>query len=98
MPIYDYKCEQCGKAFESFQSYEEREKPCDDPCPGCLLEGVKRFFGGFPGLAADSTLSPDKKTGGQWSEMMNKIKDGIPPKYHSGLDKSTNMSGKRWYG
>ena len=79
-------------------TYEEREKPCDEPCPECGAVGVKKTIGGFPGLATDSTLTPDKKTGGQWSEMMNKVKSGIPKKYHGGIDKSTNMTGKRWKG
>ena len=91
MPNYDYKCATCNHAFEAFMTYEEREKPCDEPCPECGI-------GGFPGIAADSTLTPDKKTGGQWSEMMNKVKSGIPKKYHGGIDKSTNMTGKRWKG
>jgi putative FmdB family regulatory protein len=98
MPNYDYKCDNCDHAFEAFKSFDDREKPCSEPCPTCLMEGVKKVIGGFPSIAADSTLTPDKKTGGQWSEMMNKIKDGTPEKYHSGLDKSTNMNGKRWYG
>ena len=98
MPNYDYRCDKCEHAFEDFQSYDDREKPCGEPCPECGAMEVKKTIGGFPGLAADSTLTPDKKTGGQWSEMMNKIKSGLPQKYHKGLDKSSNMNGKRWYG
>jgi hypothetical protein len=44
------------------------------------------------------TLTPDKKTGGDWSEMMGRIKKGLPKRYQKGLDKSTDMSGKRWKG
>ena len=98
MPNYDYKCAKCEHTFESFLSYDDREKPCGEPCPQCSAEEVTKTIGGFPGIASDSTLTPDKKTGGQWSEMMNKVKSNIPPKYHSGLDKSTNMSGKKWHG
>jgi len=98
MPNYDYKCAKCEHAFEDFLSYDDREKPCGEPCPECGAEEVQKIIGGFPGLAADSTMTPDKKTGGQWSEMMNKVKKGIPKKYHGGIDKSTNMNGKRWYG
>ena len=98
MPNYDYMCEACNHPFESFMSYEDREKPTKEPCPECGEKKVIKTIGGFPGLAADSTLSPDKKTGGQWSETMDRIKAGIPKKYHKNLDKSTNMNGKRWYG
>jgi len=30
--------------------------------------------------------------------MMGRIKKGLPKKYHGGIDKSTNMSGRRWKG
>jgi len=98
MPNYDYMCEACSHCFEELISYEDRETPTKNPCPQCGEKKVIKKIGGFPGLAADSTLTPDKKTGGQWSEMMNKIKSGVPKRYHSNLDKSTNMNGKRWYG
>tara|TARA_R110000765_G_scaffold344078_1_gene434365 strand:- start:148 stop:444 length:297 start_codon:yes stop_codon:yes gene_type:complete len=98
MPFYDYKCASCEHAWDDMYSYENREQPCGEPCPQCSAKEVKKVIGGFPGLAADSTLTPDKKTGGDWSEMMDKVKSGLPPKYHAKLDKSTNMNGKRWYG
>lgn len=98
MPNYDYKCAKCEHTFEEFMSYDDREKPCKQPCPECGVKEVTKIIGGFPGLATDSTLTPDKKTGGQWSEMMNRVKRNIPKKYHGGLDKSTNMTGKQWKG
>ena len=98
MPNYDYLCEACNHSFELFLTYDERETPCEEVCPVCEEKKVVKTVGGFPGLAADSTLTPDKKTGGQWSEMMNRVKAGVPKKYHAGLDKSTNMNGKRWRG
>jgi putative FmdB family regulatory protein len=98
MPNYDYLCEACNHPFEAFAPYEDREKACEEKCSQCGEKKVIRIIGGFPGLAADTTLTPDKKTGGQWSEMMEKVKSGIPKQYHKNIDKSTNMSGKRWYG
>tara|TARA_Y100000310_G_scaffold332187_1_gene407300 strand:- start:1949 stop:2176 length:228 start_codon:yes stop_codon:yes gene_type:complete len=74
-------------------------KPTKEPCPKCGKKKVTKSWAGVtPALAADTTLTPDKKTGGQWSEMMNKIKKNIPKRYHDGLDKSTNMSGRSWKG
>ena len=78
-------------------TYENREVPCGEPCPHCDAKEVQKIITGFPGLASDTTLTPDNKTGGQWSEMMNRIKSNTPKKYHAGLDKSTNLSGKRWH-
>jgi len=98
MPNYDYACVACNHTFEELLSYDDREIPCEKPCPKCKEKRVSKVIGGFPSLAADSNLTPDKKTGGQWSEMMDRVKSGIPERYHKGLDKSTNMNGKRWYG
>jgi len=98
MPSYDYECQRCDVRWESLLTYEEREKPCSNPCPHCGAKEVRKIIGGFPGLAADTNLTPDKKTGGQWSEMMDRVKGGIPKRYHGGIDRSTNMSGKRWKG
>ena len=49
---------------------------------------------GFPGLNVDTTLTPDKKTDGMWSEVMNKINNGLPDRHQMGND----MSGHRWRG
>lgn len=99
MPTYDYRCESCDHLFESVQMMADDMKPTKEPCPKCgKKEIIKSWAGVTPGLGADHNLTPDKKTGGQWSEMMGRIKNNIPKKYHQGLDKSTNMNGKRWYG
>ena len=98
MPNYDYKCDSCGHAFEEFLAYEAREKPTGAPCPKCGDNEVKKIIGGFPGLAADTNMTPDKKTGGQWSEMMGRIKSSTPKRYHTGIDRATNRSGRRWKG
>ena len=96
MPMYDYQCEKCSHLWESFESYDNREKPTTAPCPECSNKDVKRIIGGFPGVAADVTLTPDKKTGGQWSEMMERVKKGVPKRMHEKIDKSTNRTGSRW--
>jgi len=44
-------------------------------------------------------LTPDKATGGQWSELMSKMKEGVPEKLRKNLDSGTNRSGsKGWNG
>ena len=99
MPTYDYRCNACEHIFESVQLMVDDMKPTKEPCPECGKKEVTKSWAGVtPGLGSDSTLTPDKKTGGQWSEMMGRIKKNIPKKYHQGLDKSTNRTGKRWYG
>ena len=99
MPTYDYRCNACEHIFESVQLMADDMKPTKEPCPECGKKEVTKSWAGVtPGLGCDSTLTPDKKTGGQWSEMMGRIKKNIPKKYHQGLDKSTSRTGKRWYG
>lgn len=95
MPMYDYRCDGCGHIWEENLSMANREKPCKAACPGCNKKGsVKKNVAGFPGVNVDTTLTPDKKTGGRWSEIMNRINSGLPDRYKTGSD----MSGHRWKG
>tara|TARA_Y100000296_G_scaffold84371_1_gene117519 strand:+ start:845 stop:1144 length:300 start_codon:yes stop_codon:yes gene_type:complete len=99
MPTYDYTCEKCNYTFESVHTISDRNKPCKKSCPSCGEKSVKKTWAGCtPGLASDSTLTPDKKTNGQWSEMMNRVKKITPNRCHATLDKATNRTGRRWKG
>ena len=33
MPIYEYKCENCGNEFEEMLHFSERDVPLNTPCP-----------------------------------------------------------------
>ena len=46
--------------------------------------------------AVDTNLTPDKATGGQYSEMIDKMKRGTPKAYHETLDRGTNQNGSIW--
>jgi len=35
MPIYEYKCEDCGHEFEEMLHFSEREDPINEPCLTC---------------------------------------------------------------
>ena len=35
MPLYEYKCEDCGNEFEEMLHFSERDNPINDPCPSC---------------------------------------------------------------
>jgi len=56
----------------------------------------KSWVGQTPGLGAGTTLTPDKKTGGQWGELMSKMKRGMPKRYHKNMDRASNNTGSRW--
>jgi putative FmdB family regulatory protein len=99
MPTYDYRCNACEHIFEEVHMMDDDLVPTKKPCPECGKKEVTKSWAGVtPGIGCDMTLTPDKATGGDWSEMMGRIKKGMPKRYHTGIDKSTNMNGKRWKG
>ena len=94
MPIYDYGCGGCGELWEEFLSYDNRGNPEKNPCPKCGNATVKKMISGFPGISTDSTLTPNKATGGKWSELMTRMKSGVPERMRGKMDKGD--SGRRW--
>ena len=97
MPSYDYMCEACNETWDDFQMMSSRHVPCKKPCPHCKKKKVKRTLPTeFPQMESDSTLTANKKTGGQWNELMHKMKDYTPNRYHDKFDKASSNSGKRW--
>lgn len=42
MPTYDYECQNCGHAFELFQSMSEKPKK---KCPSCSRMKLQRLIG-----------------------------------------------------
>ncbi len=96
MPTYDYRCESCGEIWDSFQMISNRDKPCKEKCPYCGKKKVVRHIGEFPSMATDTTLTANKKTGGQWNDLMHKVKSYTPDRYHERLDSATSKTGKRW--
>ena len=96
MPTYDYRCNACEHMFEAFHLMNEDNPPAKEPCPECGKKEVTKAVSKPAGLGADHNLTPDKKTGGQWNELMNKVKDYTPERFHGKLDKSSSQTGKRW--
>ncbi len=83
--------------FEQVETIANRNVPCENPCPKCKEMGVeKSWVGQTPGLAADTTLTPNKATGGAWNELTSKMKRGMPKRYHKNIDRATNVSGSKW--
>jgi len=101
MPIYEYECDGCSHQFEESMSMSNDKVPCGEACPCCGEVGmVRKGFRTAPAGASDSTMTPDKKTGGQWSEMIERVKHSgqVPKRYHEKLDQSSKRTGRHWSG
>jgi len=47
MPVYEYKCEDCGKKFDVVASIVEKEAGLSPVCPKCGGMRVRQVFGRF---------------------------------------------------
>lgn len=45
MPLYEYRCEECGRAFELLRRFSEVDR--DVKCPVCDSEDVQRQMSSF---------------------------------------------------
>ncbi len=45
MPLYEYRCEKCGKSFEKLRRMQDADEPLQ--CPDCRSGEVKRLFSTF---------------------------------------------------
>lgn len=100
MPMYDYTCVACGEKWEEMKSMANRDEPCKNPCPHCGEKSVKKTIEAFPTMGTDATLTADKATGGQWGELMNRMKDKVPDRMKHRLDghgvMNDQVRGRRW--
>jgi putative FmdB family regulatory protein len=97
MPVYGFICENCGNKFDRFLSIANREQPINEACEGCGEKKIQRDYEGqTSALTADSTVTPNKATGGAWGELMAKMKPGLPKYTHKNLDRATNRNLRRW--
>ena len=100
MPNYNYECSKCEMVWDEIHPIADKDKPTTLPCPHCKKKKcvTKSWKDCTPGLGADWTLTPDKATGGRWSELMTKIKSGMPKHAQSRFDQGNNMRGrKNWH-
>ncbi len=45
MPIYEYRCEECGRSFEKLRKIQDADQ--DVQCPYCDSEEVRRQLSSF---------------------------------------------------
>ena len=53
MPLYEYKCDACEHEFVEYQKMSQVLVPCENPCPKCSEEKVRRQITGIGGFQAD---------------------------------------------
>lgn len=91
MPVYGFCCDKCENKFDEFLSINDRDRPLNQKCSKCNEGMIVRDYTGFSqSIGVDANVTPDKKTNGQWSQLMTKMKKGLSPKYHAALDKTQN--------
>lgn len=102
MPLYEYKCKECGITTEIITSVTNRDSDAKvTGCPGCLKKGVLERIVSNIMIASDSTLSPNKATGGQWNALIDKITNtgaGIDNTAKKNLEQTKHNRGRRWKG
>jgi len=56
MPIYEYRCEECGKTFEVLTKVSNKDD--EKECPDCGSNKVKRVFSVFGVGGSDGNSTP----------------------------------------
>lgn len=100
MPNYGFVCDKCEHSFDVILSMNDREKPLGEKCPKCKKKkGIRRQYDSYSQpIGTDATLTPNKATGGQWNELMSKMKRGTAKRFHKNLDQATSNTGRYWKG
>jgi putative FmdB family regulatory protein len=97
MPNYGFICNACGNKFDRILSILDREQPLTESCSSCGEKNISRDFDNqTSALMADSMVTPNSKTGGDWNELMSKMKKGLPKYTHGNLDIASNRNMRKW--
>ncbi len=52
MPVYEYRCKDCGKVMEVKETLAEKEKGAIHICPGCGSKNTVQYFGNMQVIAS----------------------------------------------
>lgn len=61
MPIYEYKCEQCGSRYEQIRRMTDADSNLE--CPSCQSTEIKRQLSAFATTTAGSGSGPSDFAG-----------------------------------
>lgn len=83
MPLYDYRCENCGHQFEAKHGFDAPMPPC----PNCKAADVKRLIITVPtiskGILADAGVrgkATKEQLQDKWAEETPKLRDKLVSK------------------
>jgi putative FmdB family regulatory protein len=74
MPLYDYKCPQCGSQFEARHSFSESAPPC----PTCEFVGVQRLILTAPKIAKGVLAHPGDGRNASKEQLQDKWAEETP--------------------
>ena len=77
--IYDYYCDKCDKTWEENHTMSNRDEPVGKPCP-CGDGGTVKRGVCAPGLNYQGSMSPIKRAGSGWNDVLKGIKKAAGPK------------------
>ena len=92
MPIYEYKCENCGHEFEEMLHFSERDNPINTPCPFPTCAGkvhLKMSLGSFH-LKGSGWYKDGY--GKNKQETKTETKTESPPKTSDGVTKARSIT------
>lgn len=100
MPNYSYICLNCDHTFEETLMMKDHDLPMKKPCPKCKKKKIEKNWSvQNNAVQMDTTLTPEKVTGGAWKEVIDKIKTSgqVPKRFHEKLDRSSDLRQGRVY-
>ena len=102
MPIYEYKCENCGHEFEEMLHFSERDVPLNTPCPNRIFDRNQepQCFNCDGKIHLKMSLGSFHLKGSGWytdgygkkkQETKTETKTEPPPKTSDGVTKARSM-------
>jgi len=55
MPVYEFRCDECGRKFDVIATIEEKEAGLQPVCPNCGGMNVRQVFGRFTVVGGSKT-------------------------------------------
>jgi putative FmdB family regulatory protein len=96
MPIYEYRCEDCGHRFDAIRPVQEREVPCT--CPRCastrsrvLFSASFRLVHGAPGRGPSASGTVTDAASGEHPRSTDVVEQRPPlPEHWSRYPRNLN--------